>query len=265
MQEVCMRRAGVFPILLALIAGPAWAQQELAPTTDQGPIAIKAGPPAPDKDGAYALSDAIVPPALTNAVPAAYPADAPDADRPHSIVLSVVVGVDGVPSGIHTIRSDSGPYEAAAIAAVQQSRFQPGTLDGKPVPVRVVVRVPFFHLAPAVPRLALHFGQGGTLGSQRPRDSLAARSGYTPPRPITTAEPEFTDKARKNKIQGVVTVSVLVNEEGVPIDPQITHSLEPGLDEKAIECALKYRFQPAMREGVPVAARITIEMNFRLY
>jgi len=41
--------------------------------------------------------------------------------------------------------------------------------------------------------------------------------------------------------------------------------LDPGLDEKAVECALKYRFRPAMRDGAPVSSRITIEMNFRLY
>jgi len=89
--------------------------------------------------------------------------------------------------------------------------------------------------------------------------------GDTPPRPLTTVEADFTDAARKNKIQGIVTVSVLVNEDGIPIDPQIVHSLEPGLDERAIEAVLKYRFLPAMHEGEAIAKRIIVSINFRLY
>jgi TonB family protein len=260
-----MRRAGLLPILLLLAAGTALAQQELAPTTDQGPLAIKPVAPTPDKDGVYQFSDGIVPPALTDAVPAAYPTDAAETERPHMVLLAVVIGIDGIPSKVHAVNSSGDAYEQAAIAAVLQSKFQPGTLNGKPVPVRVYVRVPFFHLREAVPRLALHYGQGNSQQAQRARDPFAMQRGDTPPRAITTAEPEFTDEARKKKIQGVVVLSVLVNEEGVPIDPQITRSLDPGLDQKALECALKYTFRPAMRDGVPVAMRIAIEMNFRLY
>ena len=43
---------------------------------------------------------------------------------------------------------------------------------------------------------------------------MSAR-GDTPPRAISTAEPEYTDEARKNRIQGVVTVSILVTEEEI--------------------------------------------------
>jgi TonB family protein len=38
-----------------------------------------------------------------------------------------------------------------------------------------------------------------------------------------------------------------------------------GLDEKAIEAVSKYRFKPAMNHGQPVAVRIMIEVNFRIY
>jgi hypothetical protein len=38
-----------------------------------------------------------------------------------------------------------------------------------------------------------------------------------------------------------------------------------GLDEKAIESVLQYRFKPAMKDGAPVEARVLVEVNFRLY
>jgi periplasmic protein TonB len=38
-----------------------------------------------------------------------------------------------------------------------------------------------------------------------------------------------------------------------------------GLDEKALEAVLRYRFKPAMKGGKPVPVLITIAVNFRLY
>ncbi|MGA2084504.1 MAG: energy transducer TonB, partial [Terracidiphilus sp.] len=86
-----------------------------------------------------------------------------------------------------------------------------------------------------------------------------------PPILVNNIVPEFSDQARREKIQGVVMVSLLVNEEGVPIDLSVTKGLGYGLDEKALEAVSQYRFKPAMRGGVPVEARITVEVNFRLY
>jgi outer membrane biosynthesis protein TonB len=38
-----------------------------------------------------------------------------------------------------------------------------------------------------------------------------------------------------------------------------------GLDEKAVEVAKKYRFDPAMKDGHPVAVEIAVEVDFHLY
>ena len=259
-----MRREILLPALLLMAGVMAGAQQELAPTTDQGPIAIKPAAPTPDANGVYRLGDGIAPPALVNAAPATYPPDASESDRPHIGLLEVVVGIDGVPTSVHPVNPNPGPFEDSAIAAVKQSRFQPGTLNGKPVPVLVRVRVPFFHLAAAIPRVQTHVAQfGNTLA--HPRDPMALRPGDSPPKPIHFGSPEYSEQARKLKIQGNVTVSVLVNEDGVPIDPRVEKSLGYGLDEKALEAALQYQFKPAMRDGEPVATRIMIQMSFKLY
>jgi outer membrane biosynthesis protein TonB len=37
-----------------------------------------------------------------------------------------------------------------------------------------------------------------------------------------------------------------------------------GLDEKAVECLEKWEFNPALKDGEPVAVRATVEINFRL-
>jgi TonB family protein len=38
-----------------------------------------------------------------------------------------------------------------------------------------------------------------------------------------------------------------------------------GLDQKAVEAVRKWKFEPAMKDGKPVAVQISVEVNFRLY
>jgi TonB family protein len=38
-----------------------------------------------------------------------------------------------------------------------------------------------------------------------------------------------------------------------------------GLDQKAVEAVKKWKFQPAEKDGRPVAVQINVEVNFRLY
>jgi TonB family protein len=51
----------------------------------------------------------------------------------------------------------------------------------------------------------------------------------------------------------------------MPSNIRVLTSLGMGLDEKAIEVARKYRFEPAMKDGHPVAVEIAIEVDFHLY
>jgi TonB family protein len=258
-----MRTANFIPAALLLCAGALWAQQELAPTADQGPLPIKPAQPIPDKDGVYTLQDGIAAPVLTSVTPATYPPDSADADHPHVCILSVVVGVDGVPTSVRVNNPNPGPFEESAIAAVKEARFQPGMFNAKPVPVLIRVRVPFFHFTPAFPKVLLHYGQMDNQQAQR--DPNRMQPGDTPPKLIHNVEPMYSEQARRQKIQGVVMISMIVTEQGEPADLHVEKSLGYGLDEKALEAASKYRFKPALRDGNPIPMRITVEMNFRLY
>jgi TonB family protein len=93
----------------------------------------------------------------------------------------------------------------------------------------------------------------------------AGIGGVTNPIPVVSPEAEFSDEARRSKYQGVVMIAVIVDAHGFPRNPRVTRSLGMGLDEKALEAVQKYRFKPAMKDGKPVAAMITVEVNFRLY
>lgn len=86
--------------------------------------------------------------------------------------------------------------------------------------------------------------------------------------PVVLYEPEaeFSDEARRAKYQGVVLVSIIVDAQGHPQNARVLRALGMGLDEKALEAVMKYRFKPAMKDGrTPVPVPMNVEINFHLY
>jgi periplasmic protein TonB len=60
-----------------------------------------------------------------------------------SVILAMVVGADGKTRNLQVQRSAGMGLDEKAMAAVKQWRFQPATLDGRPVAVRISVEVSF--------------------------------------------------------------------------------------------------------------------------
>ena len=75
-----------------------------------------------------------------------------------------------------------------------------------------------------------------------------------------------TDEARHGKIQGSVTLQVLVGADGRAQDIRIVKGVGFGLDERAMETVHGWKFIPA-RDAAKrtVAAWVTVEAVFRLY
>ncbi len=104
-------------------------------------------------------------------------------------------------------------------------------------------------------------GEGGGVGG----GIFRVGNGVSPPVPIFKPEPEFSDEARKAKYQGVCTLGLIVGADGKPYEIHVVGSLGMGLDEKAIEAVKNWKFQPAMKDGHPVAVPIALEVTFHLY
>ena len=61
-------------------------------------------------------------------------------------------------------------------------------------------------------------------------------------------------------------MQIIVDAQGNPRNPRIVRALGMGLDEKALEAVMKYKFKPAMKDGkTPVSVMLSIEVNFRMY
>jgi protein TonB len=104
-------------------------------------------------------------------------------------------------------------------------------------------------------------GRGGGIGG----GVFRVGGGVSPPRALDTPDPDYSEEARKAKYQGTCVLWLIVDENGNPRDIKVARSLGMGLDQKAIEAVRRWKFEPAMKDGRPVAVQINVEVNFRLY
>ena len=88
--------------------------------------------------------------------------------------------------------------------------------------------------------------------------------GVSAPRAVYAPDPEYSDEARKEKIEGVCVLYVVVGPDGLPRDIQVQRVLGHGLDEKAIEAVRQWKFEPALKDGKPVAVAVNVEVTFHL-
>ncbi len=104
-------------------------------------------------------------------------------------------------------------------------------------------------------------GSGGGFGG----GVFRVGGGVTAPRAIYAPDPEFSEEARKAKYQGTVILWAVVGPDGRVKDIRVQRSLGLGLDERAVAALRTWRFDPARKDGVPVAVQINVEVNFHLY
>jgi TonB family protein len=90
-------------------------------------------------------------------------------------------------------------------------------------------------------------------------------NGVEAPRTTHAADPEYSDAARRMKYQSRVRLAGTVDPQGKFTDLCVLVPAGAGLDEKAMSAVRTWRFEPASLGGEPVAVRINVEVDFRLY
>jgi protein TonB len=84
------------------------------------------------------------------------------------------------------------------------------------------------------------------------------------PKLLHAEEPEYTDEARRARHQGSVLLAIDVDVNGRVTNIRVIRSLGLGLDEKAIDAVMKWKFRPAMAGGRPVTAPAQVQVTFHL-
>lgn len=97
-----------------------------------------------------------------------------------------------------------------------------------------------------------------------------------PPVPIKLPAASFTKKSHKygksvmkaehlKKFEARVTVSLVVDTDGLPQHVCVQSEVGHGFDRSAFDAVMKYRFHPATRDGKPVPVVLKVDAKFELY
>jgi protein TonB len=98
---------------------------------------------------------------------------------------------------------------------------------------------------------------GGARGFQSDGDYL----------PIVRVEPVYPRRALTRGIEGYVLLEFTVSETGSVVDPKVVEAQPPGIfDRAAIQAALRFKYQPRVVDGQPIAVHgvrnmITFELT----
>jgi len=71
-----------------------------------------------------------------------------------------------------------------------------------------------------------------------------------------------TERAAKAKVSGKVKLRVLVGADGRVVRAYVTRRLGYGLDQRAVEAVLQYKFDSEMQSGLPQTTWIDLEVKF---
>jgi TonB family protein len=88
--------------------------------------------------------------------------------------------------------------------------------------------------------------------------------GVTPPRKVSGEPAPYPEEARGRKLQGAVTVDMIVTEDGRPIDVTVVESGGEVLNRALLQAVRGWRYDPARKEGVNVRVHWRARQIFRL-
>jgi len=217
---------------------PALTGNEFVFTPPEGATEITSTTPAAPK-----VAGTIQAATLIKRVNPEYPADAKAARIQGTVRFTALLGKDGTVKDLQLI-SGHPMLVQAAMDAVKEWVYQPTLLNGEAVEVRT--------------EIVVNFGLEPAVGAYR------IGGGVSAPRVASKREPQYSEEARIGRLEGTVTLSLVVGENGTPKNIRVLKPLGLGLDEKAIEAISVWQFTPGQKEGNPVPVMATIEVNFRL-
>jgi protein TonB len=84
------------------------------------------------------------------------------------------------------------------------------------------------------------------------------------PRIVERVEPQYTEMARRARLEGTVIVEAVIDETGHVVNVKVLKGLPMGLDKAAVDAVSRWRFEPATLHGRAVKVFYSLTVNFRV-
>ena len=202
-------------------------------------------------DAIRAVGD-IKPPKLVKTVKPVYPKVARQARVEGTVIVEAKTDEQGNVVDTRVLRSIP-ILDQAAVDAVQQWKYEPLIIDGKPRQVLFTVTVRFMLNEGDKVKTLDKFAQG----------AVRAEKDIKPPKLVKEVQPIYPEIARVAEVQGVVILSVKTDEEGRVKDAMVLRSI-PLLDQAAIDAVRQWVYEPLIIDGKAVPVVFTVTVRFQL-
>lgn len=119
-------------------------------------------------------------------------------------------------------------------------------------------------VSPSVPRDS----RGETvyeLQGDSQKDVAVVLGTITQPTLLKAKLPKYPKVYRKEKREGHVVIEVVIAGDGTVLDAKPAEGSDPEFARNAMEAIEQYRFRPGMLDGKPVAFKIKMDVQFRVY
>jgi len=178
-----------------------------------------------------------------------------------------MIDSSGTITNVEVLSSDHPSFSKSAIAAVEQWRYEPATLDGSPVGVYFTVVVKF------------GLDEGGTRDKFQPLLKVPAsvpqqvgkvrypgNDGVSSPRRIekSAVKPVYPEEMRKAGVEGRVVLQAVIDRSGGVREIEVLSTDHDSFSQSAIAAIEQWHYEPAMLGEKPVEVYFTIVIEFDL-
>jgi TonB family protein len=188
-----------------------------------------------------------------------YPARMAASGLKGSVLLEFFILEDGSVGNPVVVRSNNPGFDEGAIEAILKWKYEPSTVNGKPVKVRVTQLIEF----------ALDQGDGGREAyevrgrSAKNQEHLPEHFRYdVPAKPIGVVTPIFPYAMLPAGKTGKAKVVVILNERGLAAVTKVVSASQPEFGLALAAAFEAFAFEPATRAGKPTATLVNMEYEF---
>jgi TonB family protein len=86
----------------------------------------------------------------------------------------------------------------------------------------------------------------------------------TRPQKIVHVDPVYPEKAKADRIEGMVIVEAVIATDGTVMDIEVIRNADPLLDAAAVEAVSQWEFTPTTLNGEPVELVMSVNVTFSL-
>lgn len=190
-----------------------------------------------------------VKPKLIRQVKPVYPKEAKEKGLQGKVVVEAVAGKDGKVRDVRPVSSPDPLLTQAALEAIRQWAYDPYLVDGTPKEVLFTVTVMF--------RLDGGDGKDASGALTRLEDSQR-------PKLVKMVRPVYPAEALKNKLQGVVKLEAVIDENGKVQALRMLESPDPLLTEAALAAVKGWEYEPFIQDGKAKKVAFTVTVTFAL-